>query len=137
MPLTPHPPNIPSYASERGGEGVCVCVCVCVCEGGREGWREGGREGERERERERDDHTSSSIEGSFKLPTSVRVRQPEDVLDVRMMLFLGFDAHWTNRSREYPHSRSGILANTACERESEHSGRERGGGERGEGEGHE
>ena len=30
-----------------------------------------------------------------------------------MILFLGLDAHWTNRSREKPHSRSGTLASTA------------------------
>ena len=43
------------------------------------------------------------------------MRQPGDVREVRMMLFLGFEAHWTNRSREYPHSRSDILASTACQ----------------------
>ena len=58
-------------------------------------------------------HTSSSTEGSLRFPTRVRVRQPGDEREVRMMLFLGFVAHWINRSRENPHSRSVTLANTA------------------------
>lgn len=57
--------------------------------------------------------TSSSTEGSLRFPTRVRARQPGAGRDVRMILFLGLDAHCTNRSRENPHSRSDTLANTA------------------------
>ena len=41
-------------------------------------------------------------------------RHPEAGRLVRMMLFRGLDAHWTNRSREKPHSKSGTLTKTAC-----------------------
>ena len=58
--------------------------------------------------------TTSSIDGSLRFPIRVRAREPGADLEVRIMLFLGLDPHWTNRSREKPHSRSGTLASTAC-----------------------
>ena len=59
----------------------------------------------------------------------VLARHPGAGREVRMMLFFGFDAHWTNRSREKPHSRSGTLASTAWE--GERRGEREGGGEKG------
>ena len=44
--------------------------------------------------------------------------------EVSTILFLELVAHWTNRSREKPHSRSGTLANTACRKKGEGRGGE-------------
>ena len=44
---------------------------------------------------------------------SFLARQPVAGLLVRMILFRVFEAHWTNKSRENPHSKSGTLTNTA------------------------
>lgn len=41
-------------------------------------------------------------------------KHPGEERLVRITLFLGWAVHWTNRSRENPHSRSGTLTSTAC-----------------------
>ena len=44
--------------------------------------------------------TSKSTEDSLRFVKRVRVREPGAEREVRMMLFLGLEAHCTKRSRE-------------------------------------